>query len=620
MQLNGAQQRAVDHEEGPMLVLAGPGSGKTAVITMRTLRLIEKCSVPPEKILVITFSRAAALGMKSRFQTISDNNYNSVNFGTFHAIFFKILKSVYSYDKSNILTDEDRYRIIKDAVLINKIKTENETELVQKLSKAIAELKGNAMAPEDTAVRIISAEEFGAVYNYYEKRLKEEQKIDFEDMMLKTTELFKKEPELLKSWQERYSHILIDEFQDINRLQYELVKMLGAPQNNIFAVGDDDQSIYGFRGAGPELMFEFERDYKNVKRVLLDVNYRCAPEILKAAVSLIDHNRKRFRKKLNSAGEKSGICEYRIFGSLEEENRFITNSICRLREERGEQKADIAVLYRMNHEVRSLLNMLEAEGIPCRIHEHMSSVFEHRLCAELIAYMKLAGGDTARENWLKIINRPKRYVTRESLETETVSIDALIAVNTARPYVTERLRKLKYDLNVLAGLDPFASIKYIRRAIGYDDCIREYSAAKGSPADELLEILDELEESAHGFNSLGEWLEAVERFKKEARAGEKVSDWDCGSEEKKPVELMTFHSAKGLEFDTVFIPDLLEGFVPQKRAETEAELEEERRCLYVAMTRARDRLYLLGSRERLGRPMQESRFARETGLKSQKTS
>ena len=618
-----------------MLVLAGPGSGKTAVITERVRYLVEKEKVPPEKILVITFSRAAAVHMKKRFEVLTSHQYSSVNFGTFHAIFFNIIKTESNYDHTNIISEEERCRILRERMHELRANTDKEREVLEQISSSISAVKAGSVRLKDVHPHPLSNEEFTDLYRTYCAYLAGEGKLDFDDMMTKCAGLFEESPAILKAWQEKYRYILIDEFQDINALQYRLVKLLAKPEDNIFAVGDDDQSIYGFRGARPDIMFEFERDFKGCKRILLGVNYRSYSEIIEPAVNLVKHNKKRFAKRLESNAGEGGTCAYMRFETLEEANLHIANALQKRRDS-GRMLSDAAVLFRMRHEVTGLHRLLKKRNIPCRLGEKLPCIFDHMIAEDLVAYLRLARGEHSRAELLRVINRPNRYVTRQSIQAAgamaaarpayagrhgrtaanglplvaeeswdqgdgTVTLERLVQANRGKDYVRENLERLAQQLNFMRRMDVRTAIRFIRKAIGYDEWLKTYSKEKGAALDELLDIAGELEASAEGCLSLEDWLAAME-------------DYRSSTKEKEPedgVALMTFHASKGLEFETVFVIDLVEGSVPSNRAKTGEQIEEERRALYVALTRAKKELYVLSSRERLGRTPDESRFVKE---------
>ena len=652
MELNRAQALAATHGSGAMLVLAGPGSGKTAVITERVRYLVEKEKVPPEKILVITFSRAAAVHMKKRFEVLTSHQYSSVNFGTFHAIFFNIIKTESNYDHTNIISEEERCRILRERMHELRANTDKEREVLEQISSYISAVKAGSVRLKDVHPHPLSNEEFTDLYRTYCAYLAGEGKLDFDDMMTKCAGLFEESPAILKAWQEKYRYILIDEFQDINALQYRLVKLLAKPEDNIFAVGDDDQSIYGFRGARPDIMFEFERDFKGCKRILLGVNYRSYSEIIEPAVNLVKHNKKRFAKRLESNAGEGGTCAYMRFETLEEANLHIANALQKRRDS-GRKLSDVAVLFRMRHEVTGLHRLLKKRNIPCRLGEKLPCIFDHMIAEDLVAYLRLARGEHSRAELLRVINRPNRYVTRQSIQAAgamaaarpayagrhvrtaanglslvaeeswdqgdgTVTLERLVQANRGKDYVRENIERLAQQLNFMRRMDVRTAIRFIRKAIGYDEWLKTYSKEKGAALDELLDIAGELEASAEGCETLEEWLTEMEEYRAAMRMPQRSGNSASGKEEnvgksepEDGVALMTFHASKGLEFETVFVIDLVEGSVPSNRAKTEEQIEEERRALYVALTRAKKELYVLSSRERLGRTPDESRFVKE---------
>lgn len=274
MQVDSSQKKAIEHDRGPMLVLAGPGSGKTLVITRRTQWLIEKAGVAPGNILVVTFTRAAAGEMRSRFDRLMGGRHLPVNFGTFHAVFFTILKYAYQYKVENILMENEKYDILRDIVHRIDVEMDDEKDFLMNIAGDISRVKGDMMSLEHFYSVNCSKDVFDEIYHEYNKKLKRMRRIDYDDMLLQTWQLFKERPDILLAWQKKYRYILIDEFQDINRIQYEIIRLLAKPENNLFVVGDDDQSIYRFRGAKPEILLGFTKDYPEAKLTILNKNYR----------------------------------------------------------------------------------------------------------------------------------------------------------------------------------------------------------------------------------------------------------------------------------------------------------------------------------------------------------
>ena len=633
MNFNKEQSLAVRHFTGPCMVLAGPGSGKTTVIANRIMYLTGECEVPPEKILVITFTRTAAEEMRERYRVLAGGE-QGVTFSTFHALFFKILRYAYSYDSSNILTEEERTRFLRDAAQKAGVANFLDGDLIFALSSEISCIKNRKGEMTARPARSVGTDkkQFEEIYNEFERILRNEKKIDFDDMMLLCGRLFDEHPEILSYWQQVYEFILIDEFQDICPLQYELIKKLAAPHNNIFVVGDDDQSIYAFRGADPKMMFEFENDHKKLKeyeRVTLGVNYRCSESIVDCSSNLISHNKKRYKKVLKSGKKgflKTDTVMYREFSDVGKETMYVVNMVENLIA-RGIDESEIAVLYRVNTQPGMLVSKLKERNIRFVIKDSVPNIYEHWVAKNIFAYIELAGmqdtgrtydannrtvgrTDGWRELFLQIANRPTRYITRESLRRQDLSFDTLYAENRDKAYVREKLDKLKYDLAILGKLPPKAAVGYIRKAVGYDGFIKKYAEERMLDAEGLYEILNELEASAAEFATYADWKKHIEEYsealkKKTAEHKEKESG----------VGLLTFHSAKGMEFDTVFIIDASEDYTPYWQAATSAEIEEERRMFYVALTRAKNRLFVLHADDRFGKKREPSRFIREAKLK-----
>lgn len=614
MKLNRSQKYAASFCKGAMLVLAGPGSGKTAVITSRVLFLIEEWGVPPENILVITFSKAAAEEMKNRFRSNVRYQYESVTFGTFHAIFFRIIREACDYDTSNIISEREKNIYLDDALKQADVTFRNEREFKEKLSSSVSALKNSEKQLEKLAHALaIEPAKLAKVYDEYTRSMKNAGKIDFDDMMLLCLETFTKRQDILKKWQEKFKFILIDEFQDINPLQYRLVKMLAQPENNIFAVGDDDQSIYGFRGASPGLMFEFEKDFKGCRRALLDTNYRSGEEIIAGAARLIANNRERFKKRTHSSKGPGAKLVRLHFDSFEDEMEYICKEIGH-KLSIGEQLRETAVLYRMNNEIRPLYNRFLRLNIPCRMREKTVDILDHWIVQDMESYLRIVDGGTDRSDYVRIANKPVRYIGRDSFTAESVCLQDLFAANRNKSYVIERLEKFDRDIRFMKTLDVPAMLKYLYYGTGYGRYLRDLAASKNLDEEELAEIYREVTDTAKGLDKPRQWLEFISDHREKIKRKAEEDRNKKNGEEPDGVELMTFHRSKGLEFDTVFIIDVSEGYVPQSRAETAEEIEEERRAFYVAATRARNELYICDCDDRLGRSMKPSRFISEMGL------
>lgn len=612
MAFHESQLQAIHHRQGPMMVLAGPGSGKTTVITHRVKYLVEECSVEPGSILVITFTKAAAQEMRQRFEKLTEGRRLPVSFGTFHAVFFAILKRAYRYDASNIARDEQRTAIIRELVDRYQMDVEDEAEFISQILLEISLVKGEMMNLDYYYSKNCSEEMFKKLYQGYEKAMVEKSLLDFDDMLVLCYELFTQRKDILEAWQRKYQYILIDEFQDINRVQYEIVRMLAAPQNNLFIVGDDDQSIYRFRGAKPEIMLGFEKDYPQAKRVLLGINYRSTSNIVDYAGRLICHNKTRFEKEIRAARGAGRPVTTVGFADAPTETRTIVKEIQDY-VQMGYRLSDIAVLYRTSMEPRLLMERLMEYNIPFQMRDALPNIYEHWITQDLLTYIRIAADPLAekhqakRADALRIINRPKRYISREALDGQIVSWNQVKSWYRSKDWMVERIEDLEYDLKILKKLAPVAAVNYIRKAIGYDEYLKDYAEYRRMKPEELLELADQIQESASGYKTMDAWLlhmeEYGEQLKQQAQNRE-VRDQDC-------VALMTMHSAKGLEFPIVYIMDANERVTPHHKAVLDADLEEERRMFYVAMTRAKDRLHVYYTKERYGKPQERSRFIDE---------
>lgn len=605
MEVNKAQAEAIDFHDGACYVLAGPGSGKTTIITHRTKNLIEKYGVNPENILVITFTKSAALEMKERFNRITEGSYKTVTFGTFHAVYFKILGYAYNYRAENILREELKYNIIREIVEEMELEIDDESEFIGGIISEISNVKSEMMSPEHYYSKNCAEGIFRKIYKKYNDRLIRNNLIDFDDMLVMCYELLSQRPDILKMWQDKYRYILIDEFQDINKVQYEVVKLLAKPRNNLFVVGDDDQSIYSFRGARPDIMLGFPKDYKGAKKIVLDINYRCSQAIVRKASKLISNNKNRFEKNIstvNPRGEAISVCGYK---NVTEECLSILGIIDRQIKAGGKLK-DIAVLYRTNTIPRVLVEKLMEYNVPFKMKDALPNIYEHFIAKNILAYINIAMGSRERADFLQIINRPKRYISRQAFKEAKVNLNNLKGEYSDKEYVLERIFKLEYDLRMLSKMNPYAAINYIRNAIGYDKYIEEYAEYRRIKPEELYEILNELSESAKQYKTYEEWFKHIEEYGEELKKQAKQR-----TEQKDAVELSTMHGAKGLEYDTVIIMEANEGITPHKKSVLPADVEEERRMFYVAMTRARKKLYIFWCKERYGKDMEPSRFYNE---------
>lgn len=601
------------HNQGPMMLLAGPGSGKTTTMTKRVVSLLENYHVNPANILVVTFTKAAAREMKERFEKLCmdsgiTQNYRQVTFGTFHGVFYGILRHAYRLTGKNIISEEQRFDMLRELAYRQRIEIEDEKEFFEGLVQEISEVKNSRIPLEHYYSKNCPDEVFRKIYTSYVTTCRQSRLLDFDDMLLYCYDLLTQRPDILAGWQKKFQYILVDEFQDINKLQYDIVKMLAAPENNLFIVGDDDQSIYAFRGAKPEIMMNFPKDFPSVQTELLPVNYRSTGEIVEAAGKVIAWNKRRFQKKIHTDNEKGKPPLVKAFQNGKEEELYLKDCIVKAHEQ-GCPYEEMAVLYRTNSGARFLVETLMEYQIPFQMRDVLPNLYDHWIARNFISYMKLATGDRSRKEFLQVMNRPNRYISRDVLDEPQVSFEALRWHYEEKEWMLDRIDKFEEDLNLLKNMTPYAAVNYIRHGIGYEEYLRTYALFRKLKMEDMHEILEELADSARGYQTFGEWFihiaEYTEKLKEQART--QIS-------EKKGVVISTFHSIKGLEFDKVFLMDVNEGTIPYRKAVTESNIEEERRLFYVGMTRARKELNLFYIKERHEKRMMPSRFLMEGGL------
>ena len=595
--LNEAQIKALMHHQGPAMILAGPGSGKTTVLTGRVQYLITHHKVAPSSILVITYTKAAALSMQQRFIRENRGEVKPVVFGTFHAICYQILKNQYHLKSDCLLSEQDKKKIIKSLLREQKQNTESEdTDILLgciSMHKSGMEIQNLPIPPT------VSEENFANLYQAYIYKCMVLGKMDFDDMLLRCLKLFTEREDVLTIWQKRFPYILVDEFQDCDRTQFAILQLLAGKEANLFVVGDDDQSIYGFRGATPGIMKQFAEIYPHAEKICLEANYRSCKEIVEASNKVIAENGDRFGKVMFSAkdegnemvvhGDRSPIMVVGV-ADKEAQNQFICERIKEMSKEMAFR--DMAVICRTNREVTLFLPVLEQAGIPYTlIGKHMSH-YAHFTVKDMVAYLQAALGDYTRSNMLVFMNKPVRGIRREDLSEGKVSMDIL-----AEKYqrcgnidAAEQIIKLQKDLKRVASLSPWAAISYIRKMVGYDDWLKQKAGNDLEKRKEWLQILDTVHKEAKKYGTLQEWLSFVQQ--------ESMKPVESASQN--GVRLMTMHSAKGLEFSYVCLPDVNEGEIPHGRMLSIQVREEERRLFYVGMTRAKkalDILYLTGTKE-----------------------
>ena len=613
MKLNRGQDEAIKHGNGPCMVLAPPGSGKTLIVTERTRYLIEESGVRPDQILVITFTRYAAREMKERFERLTAGKNYPVTFGTFHSIFYGILKCGYGIGENNLMSEKESYVLLQEVLDQTDIEStpevEDEEELVRELLREVGMVKNGLCHLKDFHSKYLTQDEFAEVFRSYEHQKKELKKFDFDDMLVQCYALFRKKPEILQGWQKRFQYILIDEFQDINRVQYEVIRMLAAPRYNLFVVGDDDQSIYGFRGAKTELMLYMKQEFPSLRTISLTVNYRSTEFITGAAARVILHNDTRFYKRVQSFRGRGQNVHVQEVLDEQEEAQYVTEEIQK-KLDQGIKPGEIAVLFRAAVQVRMISEILSEHRIPFEMRDYVTNFYRHFIVKDMMAYLQLAAGKRDRSLFLTICNRPLRYLARNSMENRQVNFEDLRKFYCDKDWMLDIIDQFDVDVRMMKNMAPYAAIQYIRKKIGYDDFLKEYAEKHQISWKQLMDVMAELEERSKNFKSYDEWEIHIAKYTQELEEQQAKARKIKGERENK-VQLMTIHSAKGLEFEDVFVIHANEGEIPHQKAEKKDEIEEERRLFYVALTRAKNNLCISYITQKNGNSIKPSRFVEE---------
>lgn len=613
MKLNRGQDEAIKHGNGPCMVLAPPGSGKTLIVTERTRYLIEESGVRPDQILVITFTRYAAREMKERFERLTAGKNYPVTFGTFHSIFYGILKCAYGIGANNLMSEKESSVLLQEVLDQTDIEStpevEDEEELVRELLREVGMVKNGLCHLKDFHSKYLTQDEFAEVFRSYEHQKKELKKFDFDDMLVQCYALFRKKPEILQGWQKRFKYILIDEFQDINRVQYEVIRMLAAPRYNLFVVGDDDQSIYGFRGAKPELMLYMKQEFPSLRTISLTVNYRSTEFITGAAARVILHNDTRFYKRVQSFRGRGQNVHVQEVLDEQEEAQYVTEEIQK-KLDQGIKPGEIAVLFRAAVQARMISEILSEHRIPFEMRDYVTNFYRHFIVKDIMAYLQLAAGKRDRSLFLTICNRPLRYLARNSMENRQVNFEDLRKFYCDKDWMLDIIDQFDVDVRMMKNMAPYAAIQYIRKKIGYDDFLKEYAEKHQISWKQLMDVMAELEERSKNFKSYDEWKIHIAKYTQELEEQQAKARKIKGERENK-VQLMTIHSAKGLEFEDVFVIHANEGEIPHQKAEKKDEIEEERRLFYVALTRAKNNLCISYITQKNGNSIKPSRFVEE---------
>ena len=605
---NKSQIQAISHMDGPAMVLAGPGSGKTTVITHRIKNLIEKAEVRPENILVVTFTKAAAISMQKRFSTLMNGGKGQlVTFGTFHSVFYKILRKSRRYEATEILSERQKTDYLREIIGRYGISSNDISELSQNIINDIGNIKGNMLNAQEYEPSCCKKEDFIKVYNAYNLELKKDGKMDFDDILRECYLLLCENQTILEQWRELYKYILIDEFQDINRIQMNIIELLASPLNNIFVVGDDDQSIYGFRGARPEIMIEFKDYYPEAELIVLNVNYRSTQSIINVAGRVIENNKTRLDKCAHANNDKDFQPDIRKFRNQVEELKFVVSKIKEY-ENQGISLSEMAILVRNNSQIQEISSFLKNRKIEAESGKHRSNIYNGMVAKDILSYVRGAlkfDGTYFNEDLIYVLNKPQRYISRQVVLSVNMNISAV-----RRIYSKNNIDSFLFHIEMIRKLPPQAALSYIRKGAGYEEYLRLYAIENNIPMSGLLKQLEQLVQECSKFNTLEQWINSIDSAQNsEGQNFGKKSSGEGGTNNR--INIMTMHGSKGLEFKAVFIVDANQGIIPTSKVLRERDFEEERRLFYVAITRAIDYLNIYAVEERLGCPIEVSMFVEE---------
>jgi DNA helicase-2/ATP-dependent DNA helicase PcrA len=613
--LNPAQREAVEAIKGPVLILAGPGSGKTRVITHRVAYLVKLCGVGPHHIMAVTFTNKAAREMRERLEQLLGQAVEALTLGTFHAICARILRrdgKAIGLESSFVIYDEDdQVRLMKQT--LEELNLDVKQYAPQALRSTISAAKSHLISSEDYAEWVSSyfEEIVHRVYQRYQQLLGQAQAVDFDDLLMKTVQLFRDHPQILTRYQSRYVHILVDEFQDTNIAQYELMKQLAGKYRNLCVVGDPDQSIYSWRFADLRNILSFEKDYPEAKVVFLEQNYRSTGTILEVASDVISANVLRKPKKLWTENEEGAPVTLIESYNAEEEAQCVVNEIEKLIGQEQISLKDCAVMYRVNAQSRALEETFMRYGVPYKL-VGGTRFYQRQEVKDIIAYLRVIHNPQDNVSLTRIINAPGRGIGQKTISmlqswAKTHDISILGALKQISQNVTagEGRQSLSPRIvQALAGFDALmAEVTDQSRELSLSGLLDEILERTGYRAyivgkeggEERWENVLELRSVASEYNELA-LEEALTAFLEKVSL---VSDIDELDEKADAVTLITLHQAKGLEFPVVFIVGLEEGILPHRRSFDDPEqMEEERRLCYVGITRAKKRLYLLRSYRR----------------------
>lgn len=592
-----AQKQAIIHRSGPALICAGPGSGKTFTIIQRILYLIEQYHVRPDKILVITYTKAAANEMKTRFEAAS--TYSGVHFGTFHSICFHILRQSGAATADSLIGENDRRKLFQVILGNQGLSAKSGYDAITALQNMISRMKNMSGQYPAENVKMafleeyclnteFSSDEIMNVSKEYDQYLHEQGMLDFDDMVTKCLRLLVEKPAICRNYQQMFEYILADEFQDVNQPQYQILKLLSAPENNLFVVGDDDQAIYGFRGASPGIMQQFTADFPGGKQIMLTENYRSGKEIVGLAEQMIARNKERFVKEFYPVKDGGNIVFSCFETRVEEEQQLIKglsaldrDTLCRT-----------AVILRTNREVIQYSELLKGTGIAVKGKAvSKEDIFHGFIMEDIEAFLSFLYHGKRRCDLIRFMNKPNRFFTRAALPFEQVTQAQMEQYYIKNLAMLSEVRRFFGQIRIAEKLMPHLAVSFFRKTFGYDDYLRG-KAGTMSEFQRLKRQADQIQQCFEEYRIGSSLSEFISKQAKAYNADLPKLVNEQG------VSILTMHGSKGLEFDRVYLPDVNEGIIPGREIRTEKAHEEERRLLYVAITRARNDLYIYYTKER----------------------
>ena len=589
---NKAQEEAIHTVNKQVLVIACPGSGKTTTLLRRIHYMVTEAGISAAQILMITFTKAAADEMNKRYVSMYGDN-PGVTFATIHSLCFSIVKK---YGKKNVsvLSDIEIYNYFNYRVkYLDQINDKD--NFVADVILDISVMKNNMISLSDYEPACTDNKElFASLYTGYEKYKEKESKVDFDDMLVMAKDILDNEPEVLLYLKNRYSYIQVDEYQDTNYIQRDIIYKLAGKEGNLAVVGDDDQSIYMFRGARPEIMLNFSKDYPECKVIHMSTNYRSLKEIIKTADHVVKHNSQRFAKDFYGARQEKGKVFFRNYLNNTSQLGGVLHKVRELLDQ-GVKPEQIAILYRTNKESMPFAEYFMREKIPFQCNERLKSKYHHWIFQDIQAYWKLSRGKKDKISFQRILNHPNRYFYGKAFHSVDPNLSSLKqavwegGVHWQLQKGLENAETLFQHFKILNTFSkPEVFMNYLYKATGYNDYLKEYAKLRKLDVKELTVVWNNLLDEAKLYGSWDAWGRYIVAYNRQLQQANKSKDG---------ITLSTMHRAKGLEWDYVFIINCVDGTIPHSNAMTPEEIEEERRLFYVAMTRAKDFLYLSAYKE-----------------------